>query len=90
MAAAGEHGAWCQDMCPCVPYENMSVAPPQGFWDNRYLRQRRRALGGVGGNATAAAAGEGGEEGAGEEQEVAERDWSVESHFQVSQRRSLL
>ena len=72
MAAAGEHGAWCQDMCPCVPYENMSVAPPQGFWDNRYLRRL------------------GVENGTLPLEEVAEREWEVEAHFQVSQRRSLV
>ena len=81
MGAAGEHGAWCQDMCPCVPFENRSVAPPQGFWDNRYLRQqRRRALGGA-----AAAAGEA----ADGEAEEAEREWSVEAHFAHSRRRGL-
>ena len=84
MAAAGEHGAWCQDMCPCVAYENMSVAPPQGFWDNRYLRRQQRALQG-GGNAT-----EGGEGLAAVEEEVVEREWSKESHFGESQRRALL
>ena len=35
MDAAGEHGAWCQDLCPCVPFENRSVAPPWGFHEGR-------------------------------------------------------
>jgi len=81
MAAAGEHGAWCQDMCPCVPFENRSVAPPQGFWDNRYLRQRLRSLQGAAGVPPAPAA---------EEVEAEEQEWSVEQHFNVSKRRELL
>ncbi len=83
MGAAAEHGAWCQDMCPCVPLENRTVAPPQGFWDNRYLRQqRRRALGGAAAASSAAAAEES------EEAEV-EQEWSVEAHFAHSRKRAL-
>jgi hypothetical protein len=44
MDAAGEHGAWCQDLCPCVPFENRSVAPPWGFHEGR----RRLEGGGAG------------------------------------------
>jgi hypothetical protein len=87
MSAAGEHGAWCQDMCPCVAFENRSVAPPQGFWDNRYRRQQRRALEGAGGDELGGGGARAVEEGGEEE---AEADWSREAHFEASKRRELL
>jgi hypothetical protein len=52
MNSAPEHGLWCQDMCPCVPIENATIAPPQGF----HGRRRARRLGAGAADAAADAA----------------------------------
>ena len=69
-------------MCPCVPLENNTVPPAQGFWDNRYRAQRR----GLSLEGTAASAEEEGEEvGLTEEAE----SFAPEAHLEYSKRRAL-